>query len=160
MVSTYARARQALVDCSRRIPMAKVLLLYSTTDGHTVEICKRLRSVIEQAGDSVELVEPYRSADAGRAGVRQDRNWCEYSLRQAPAGRLRVHQEQPGSARIASRTRCSPSTLLRASLRRTRPKPIPTCRNSSSKSTGTRRTSAVFAGKISYPRLRLCRQDR
>ena len=36
--------------------MAKVLLLYSTTDGHTVEICKRLRSVIEEAGDSVELV--------------------------------------------------------------------------------------------------------
>jgi menaquinone-dependent protoporphyrinogen oxidase len=36
--------------------MAKVLLLYSTTDGHTVDICKRLRSVIEQAGDSVELV--------------------------------------------------------------------------------------------------------
>lgn len=37
--------------------MAKVLLLYSTTDGHTVEICKRLRSVIEEAGDSVDLVD-------------------------------------------------------------------------------------------------------
>lgn len=36
--------------------MAKVLLLYSTTDGHTVEICKRIRSVIEQANDTVELV--------------------------------------------------------------------------------------------------------
>ncbi len=36
--------------------MANVLLLYSTTDGHTVEICKRLRTVIEGAGDSVELV--------------------------------------------------------------------------------------------------------
>ena len=35
--------------------MAKVLLLYSTTDGHTVEICKRLSSVIEAAGDTVEL---------------------------------------------------------------------------------------------------------
>jgi menaquinone-dependent protoporphyrinogen oxidase len=36
--------------------MAKVLILYSTTDGHTVEICKRLTATIEQAGDSVELV--------------------------------------------------------------------------------------------------------
>ena len=36
--------------------MAQVLILYSTTDGHTVEICKRLRSVIEENGDSVELV--------------------------------------------------------------------------------------------------------
>ncbi|MCO4810821.1 MAG: menaquinone-dependent protoporphyrinogen IX dehydrogenase [Gammaproteobacteria bacterium] len=35
--------------------MAKVLILYSTTDGHTVEICKRLQSVIEQGGDSVDL---------------------------------------------------------------------------------------------------------
>lgn len=37
--------------------MAKVLILYSTTDGHTVEICKRIGSVIEQSGDSVELVD-------------------------------------------------------------------------------------------------------
>ena len=35
--------------------MAKVLILYSTTDGHTVEICRRLVSVIEAAGDSAEL---------------------------------------------------------------------------------------------------------
>ena len=35
--------------------MAKVLLLYSTTDGHTVEICKRMQSVIETEGDSVVL---------------------------------------------------------------------------------------------------------
>lgn len=36
--------------------MAKVLILYSTTDGHTVEICKRMTSVIEQGGDTVEIV--------------------------------------------------------------------------------------------------------
>ena len=35
--------------------MAKVLLLYSTTDGHTVEICKRMGKVIEAEGDTVEL---------------------------------------------------------------------------------------------------------
>ena len=35
--------------------MAKVLLIYSTTDGHTVEICKRLASVIGETGDTVEL---------------------------------------------------------------------------------------------------------
>ena len=36
--------------------MAKVLILYSTTDGHTVEICNRLTATIEQGGDSVKLV--------------------------------------------------------------------------------------------------------
>ncbi len=35
--------------------MAKVLILYSTTDGHTIEICKRMEAVIEAAGDGVEV---------------------------------------------------------------------------------------------------------
>ena len=35
--------------------MAKVLVLYSTTDGHTIEICSRMKSVIEAGGDSVEV---------------------------------------------------------------------------------------------------------
>ena len=37
--------------------MAKVLILYSTTDGHTVEICRRLTSVLEQGGNTVEIVD-------------------------------------------------------------------------------------------------------
>ncbi len=37
--------------------MAKVLILYSTTDGHTVEICKRMASVIEEGGNTVEMVD-------------------------------------------------------------------------------------------------------
>ena len=35
--------------------MAKVLIRYSTTDGHTIEICGRIKTVIEAAGDSVEI---------------------------------------------------------------------------------------------------------
>ena len=35
--------------------MAKVLFLYSTTDGHTIEICNRMKVVIEAAGDDVEI---------------------------------------------------------------------------------------------------------
>jgi menaquinone-dependent protoporphyrinogen oxidase len=37
--------------------MAQVLILYSTTDGHTIEICRRLEAVISGLGDSVELVD-------------------------------------------------------------------------------------------------------
>ena len=43
--------------------MAQVLILYSTTDGHTIEICKRMKSVIEDSGDSVEMA---NLADAPR----------------------------------------------------------------------------------------------
>ena len=36
--------------------MARVVILYSTTDGHTVEICKRIKQTIETHGHSVQLL--------------------------------------------------------------------------------------------------------
>lgn len=35
--------------------MARILILYSTTDGHTIEICKRITQTLEERGDEVEL---------------------------------------------------------------------------------------------------------
>ena len=35
--------------------MAKLLILYSTTDGHTIEICKRIKQAVEKYGDDVEV---------------------------------------------------------------------------------------------------------
>ncbi|MCP4300908.1 MAG: menaquinone-dependent protoporphyrinogen IX dehydrogenase [Gammaproteobacteria bacterium] len=37
--------------------MARILILYSTTDGHTVEICKRIKQMVETHGDSVQLLD-------------------------------------------------------------------------------------------------------
>ncbi len=36
--------------------MARILILYSTTDGHTLRICQRLKQVIEQHGHQVMIV--------------------------------------------------------------------------------------------------------
>jgi len=36
--------------------MAEILLIYATTDGHTLEICQRLKQVIEQRGQQVQLL--------------------------------------------------------------------------------------------------------
>lgn len=35
--------------------MAKVLILYSTTDGHTIEICKRIKQTVEAQGYRVQM---------------------------------------------------------------------------------------------------------
>ena len=35
--------------------MAKVVIFYSTTDGHTIEICKRIKQTVEATGNTVEL---------------------------------------------------------------------------------------------------------
>ncbi len=43
--------------------MSRVLLAYSTTDGHTPRICERLREVIEQQGHAATVV-PLSQADA------------------------------------------------------------------------------------------------
>lgn len=37
--------------------MSKILLLYSTVDGHTLKICQRLQAVLEPAGHAVRLSE-------------------------------------------------------------------------------------------------------
>lgn len=43
--------------------MAKILLLYSTTDGHTLKICTRLQEVIEQQAHQVTLAPVNESRD-------------------------------------------------------------------------------------------------
>ena len=35
--------------------MANILIIYSTTDGHTLKICQRIQEVIEQQGHRVKL---------------------------------------------------------------------------------------------------------
>lgn len=37
--------------------MARVLILYSTTDGHTIEICRRLKQTIESRSHGVQLLD-------------------------------------------------------------------------------------------------------
>jgi len=43
--------------------MASVIMVYSTTDGHTLKICERLRDVIEQQGHEVTITELKPGAD-------------------------------------------------------------------------------------------------
>ena len=43
--------------------MASVIMVYSTTDGHTLKICKRLGEVIEQQGHEVTIEELKPGAD-------------------------------------------------------------------------------------------------
>ena len=35
--------------------MTRILLLYSTTDGHTIQICNRIRQVLEDGGATVDM---------------------------------------------------------------------------------------------------------
>lgn len=45
--------------------MAKILILYSTTDGHTVEICKRIEQTAGALGNDVTLLDIKDAPDLG-----------------------------------------------------------------------------------------------
>ncbi len=47
--------------------MARILIVYSTTDGHTLRICERLRVLVEAQGHQVSLVPVAEAADAALA---------------------------------------------------------------------------------------------
>jgi menaquinone-dependent protoporphyrinogen oxidase len=42
--------------------MTRVLILYSTVDGHTLKVCNRLKQIVEQSGQQVTLV-PIEQSD-------------------------------------------------------------------------------------------------
>ena len=37
--------------------MAKILILYSTTDGHTIEICRRIEQTVTELGNDVQIMD-------------------------------------------------------------------------------------------------------
>ena len=47
--------------------MANILMLYSTTDGHTVEICQEIQAILEQHANVVELLSINEAADVDLA---------------------------------------------------------------------------------------------
>ena len=48
--------------------MAKLLILYSTTDGHTIKICQKIQGVVEEHGHQVEI---YEITDADQVDLAQ-----------------------------------------------------------------------------------------
>ena len=51
--------------------MAKTGFIYSTVDGHTLDICRRLAEIVEAAGDEAVLIELTPEADVDLASLDQ-----------------------------------------------------------------------------------------
>lgn len=131
--------------------MARVLIVYSTTDGHTREICNRLRGVIEQQAHQVTLVPVAEAADADLEAA--DKIVVGASIRygrHSPAvvdfiGRnAAVLNRKPSAffsvsvvARKAEKNQPHTNPYVRKLLRRIAWRP---------------REVGIFAGKIDYPR--------
>lgn len=131
--------------------MARILILYSTTDGHTRKICDRLREVIEPQGHEVEVVSLTQEPGAELEGF--DRIVIGASIRYGKHS-PRLYEFIHRNARILN-TRPSAFFSVSVSARKAKniqPETNPYMRQFLRKVSWRPGRLAVFAGKIDYPR--------
>ena len=131
--------------------MSKILILYSTVDGHTRKICERLREVLEAARQQVVLaplddrteiaLEPFDKVVIG-ASIRYGRH------RPSVAAFLRAHQ-----AALQSKPNAFFSVnIVARKPNKSTPETNPYVRKLLQQIAWRPRQLAVFAGKLDYPR--------
>ena len=131
--------------------MANILIIYSTTDGHTVEICRRLIQVLESSGHQVTLVnvldasgvdlEPFAKIVIG-ASIRYGKHSPQ--ITRFIAAQERILDSKPNAffsvnvvARKPEKNQPTTNPYVKKFLNQIRWKP---------------KQLAVFAGKLDYPR--------
>lgn len=131
--------------------MARILIVYSTTDGHTLRICDRLRGLLEPQGHQVTLVPVAQAADAELASY--DRIVVGASIRYGkhrPAVVDFIERNTELLNRKASAF-FSVSVVARKPAKN-QPHTNPYVRKLLRRIAWRPRAIGVFAGKIDYPR--------
>jgi menaquinone-dependent protoporphyrinogen oxidase len=133
--------------------MARVLIVYSTTDGHTVKICQRLQQVIEGQGHAVTLA---AVADADTLDLEPfDTIVIGASIRYGRHGRQVTEFIRRNTALLDSKPNAFFSVnIVARKPDRNQPDTNPYLRKFLRKIAWRPRLLAVFAGKLDYPRYR------
>ena len=131
--------------------MAKILILYSSTDGHTRKICNRLRQVIEQGAHQVTLVsvkdEPHVDLQPF------DKIVIGASIRYGKHSAQIVHFINSNAQLLDSKSNAFFSVnIVARKPEKNRPETNPYMRKFLTQISWRPRELAVFAGKIDYPR--------
>ena len=131
--------------------MARILIVYSTVDGHTREICNRLRQVIEQQAHQVTLVPVADAADADLEAF--DKVVVGASIRYGKH-RPAVVDFIERNAEVLNRKASAffSVSVVARKLARNQPHTNPYVRKLLRRIAWRPRAVGVFAGKIDYPR--------
>jgi len=130
--------------------MANILIIYSTTDGHTRSICNRLKQVTEAQGHSVEVLWMSENADVDLQ--RFDKIVIGASIRYG--------KHQPQVADFIQQNQAflehKPSAFFSVNVvarkpEKNRPETNPYLQKFLKQIAWQPKTLAVFAGKIDYP---------
>lgn len=131
--------------------MAKILLLYSTTDGHTVKICIRLQQVIEQHAHQVTLVPLKDSRDIDLRSF--DKIVIGASIRYGKHSPLVVDFVNRNADLLDSKSNAFFSVnIVARKPEKSRPDTNPYMQKFLKQVSWRPKQMAVFAGKLDYPR--------
>jgi menaquinone-dependent protoporphyrinogen oxidase len=130
--------------------MTNILILYSTTDGHTIEICRRLQQVIEQQACQATLF------------PMADKNWPDLEKfdRIVIGASIRYGKHQPLVTEFINRHQSilerKPNAFFSVNVvarkpEKNRPETNPYMRKFLQKISWKPDRLAVFAGKLDYP---------
>jgi menaquinone-dependent protoporphyrinogen oxidase len=134
--------------------MACILLLYSTTDGHTLKICGRLRQVIEQAGHQVSVVPVDEAARVDLQGF--DTIVIGASIRYGKHSPQVTDFIRRNTPLLDSKANAFFSVnIVARKPDKNQPDTNPYLRNFLRRISWRPKMLAVFAGKLDYPRYRL-----
>ena len=131
--------------------MARILIVYSTTDGHTREICNRLRGIFEQQAHHVTLVPVVDAMDA------ELENFDKIVV----GASIRYGKHRPEAVAFIERNaqllNRKPSAFFSVSVvarkpAKNQPHTNPYVRKLLRRIAWRPREVGVFAGKIDYPR--------
>jgi menaquinone-dependent protoporphyrinogen oxidase len=134
--------------------MTGILILYSTTDGHTREICQRLGQVIEQAGHQVKLMSIGDQPDVDMKPF--DKIVLGASIRYGKHGK-QVYEFIERNERILD---SKPNAFFSVNVvarkpEKNQPETNPYLKKFLKQITWQPKELAVFAGKIDYQRYRI-----
>ncbi|MCK9380939.1 MAG: menaquinone-dependent protoporphyrinogen IX dehydrogenase [Sulfuritalea sp.] len=131
--------------------MAKILILFSTTDGHTIKICDRLKRVIERDAHEVTVV-PVK--DSGRVDLRAfDKIIVGASIRYGKHSKLVFDFIGSNLQLLDSKANAFFSVnIVARKPEKNRPETNPYMRKFLKQIAWHPRQLAVFAGKLDYPK--------
>lgn len=131
--------------------MANLLILYSTTDGHTLKICHRLQQVLESAGHAVTLVPIAQAAELELSGY--DKIVIGASIRYGKHGPAVIDFIKRHAALLDAKPAAFFSVnLVARKPGKNRPDTNPYVRKFLKRIPWRPKAVAVFAGKLDYPK--------
>jgi len=131
--------------------MARILIVYSTTDGHTLRICDRLRGCIEAQGHQVTLVPVVQAQDAELEPY--DKIVVGASIRYGRHSSLVVDFIERNAEVLNRKAGAFFSvSVVARKPEKNRPHTNPYVRKLLKRIAWRPRAVGVFAGKIDYPR--------